>query len=157
MISMLGYLTIMFMGIFWIFRLIVAFTFSMGIDFGIVPLNMNMEIVLLFVTLICMLLVGKRKVTGAIIYLAIYGFYFGTNLYNGIISLTNGMTGMMNYASLFISFVGIVLPLFVLFEMLFDKNRREHPVDKKTDWYYKNKDYDRKYDERADRNNYRTL
>ena len=157
MISMLGYLTRMFMGIFWIFRLIVAFTFSMGIDFGIVPLNMNMEIVLLFITLICMLLVGKRKVTGAIIYLAIYGFYFGTDLYNGIISLTNGMSGMMNYTSLFISFVGIALPLFVLFEMLFDKNRKEHPVDKETDWYYKNKDYDRKYDERADRNNYRTL
>lgn len=157
MMSMIGYLVIMFMGIFWLFRLIIAFTFSMGMDIGIVPLNMNIEILLLFITLICMFLIGKRKVIGAIIYLASYGLYFGIDVYNGVIFILNGTVGMINYTSLFISFIGIVLPLFVLFEILFDKNRREHPVDKKTDWYYKNNQYDRKYDERADRNNYRTL
>lgn len=157
MISMLGYLMIMFMGIFWLFRLVVAFTFSMGIDIGIIPLNMNMEIGLLFIALVCMLLVGKRKLIGAILYLVSYGLYFGLHVYEGVILILNGRSGIMDYTSLFISFIGIVLPLFVLFEMLFDKNRREHPVDKKTDWYYKNDNYDRKYDERADRNNYRTL
>jgi len=30
-------------------------------------------------------------------------------------------------------------------------------VDKQTDWFYKNKEYDRKLDERADKNQYRTL
>ena len=155
--SMLGYLVIMFMGIFWIFRLIVAFTFSLGIDIGIVPLNMSIEIALLFITLLCMLLVGKRKILGAILYVISYGFYFGVDLYNGLVSILNGSPELMDYTGLFISLLGVTLPLFVLFEMLFDKNRREHPVDKKTDWYYKNKDYDRKYDKRADRNNYRTL
>ena len=47
--------------------------------------------------------------------------------------------------------------MFVLFEMLIEKNRMAHPVDKKTDWFYKNEEYDRKLDDRADKNNYRTL
>ena len=38
-----------------------------------------------------------------------------------------------------------------------DKNRKAHPKDKKTDWFYKNEQYDRKLDERADKNNYRTM
>lgn len=157
MMSMLGYLSIMFMGLFWLFRLVIAFTFSMGMDIGIAPLNMNIEIVLLFLTLVCMLLVGKRKMLGAIIYLLSYGAYFGIDVFKGVTAILNGTGGMMDYTSLLISFLGVVLPIVVLFEMLFDKNRREHPVDKKTDWYYNNEQYDRKYDERADRNNYRTL
>lgn len=157
MMSMLGYLSIMFMGLFWLFRLVIAFTFSMGMDIGIAPLNMNIEIVLLFSTLVCMLLVGKRKMLGSIIYLLSYGAYFGIDVFKGVTAILNATGGMMDYASLLISFLGVVLPIVVLFEMLFDKNRREHPVDKKTDWYYNNEQYDRKYDERADRNNYRTL
>jgi len=43
----------------------------------------------------------------------------------------------------------------VLFDLLFDKNRKEHPVDKKTDWFYKNENFDRKLDERADKNHYK--
>ena len=35
-----------------------------------------------------------------------------------------------------------------------DKN---NPKDKKTDWFYTNEQYDRQLDERADKNNYRTL
>ena len=41
--------------------------------------------------------------------------------------------------------------------MLMDKNRTNHPVDKKTDWFYKNEEFDRKLDDRADKNNYRTM
>ena len=40
---------------------------------------------------------------------------------------------------------------------LFDKNRKANPKDKKTDWFYNNKDFDREKDDRADTNNYRTL
>ena len=49
------------------------------------------------------------------------------------------------------------LALAALFDVLLDKNRKAHPTDKKTDWFYKNKDYDRKLDDRADKNNYRTM
>ena len=41
--------------------------------------------------------------------------------------------------------------------MLLDKNRVNNPKDKKTDWFYKGEQYDRQLDERADKNNYRTL
>ena len=44
-----------------------------------------------------------------------------------------------------------------IFDLLLDKNRKAHPKDKKTDWFYKNEQYDRKLDDRADKNNYRTL
>ena len=39
--------------------------------------------------------------------------------------------------------------------MLVDKGRKANPKDKKTDWFFKNSDYDRKYDDRADRNEYK--
>ena len=45
----------------------------------------------------------------------------------------------------------------VLLDLLMDKNRKNHPKDKKTDWFYDNEQFDRKMDERADKNNYRTL
>ena len=39
--------------------------------------------------------------------------------------------------------VAIVLALFVLMDMLVDKGRKANPVDKKTDWYFKNEKYDK--------------
>ena len=51
----------------------------------------------------------------------------------------------------------IIIPIAVLIDLLLDKGRMAHPVDKKTDWFYKNEQFDRKMDDRADKNNYRTL
>ena len=51
----------------------------------------------------------------------------------------------------------MIIPIAVLFDLLADSNRKAHPVNKKTDWFYKNDNYDRKLDDRADKNNYRTL
>ena len=59
--------------------------------------------------------------------------------------------------TMFISLIAIALPSIALFDILLDRNRMKNPVDKKTDWFYKNEQYDRKLDERADKNNYRTL
>ena len=63
MTSMFSYLITMFGGIFWIFRLIIAVTYTMSIDIGIEPLNFNIEVILLFVTLFCMILIVKRNIT----------------------------------------------------------------------------------------------
>ena len=65
--------------------------------------------------------------------------------------------GLNDYTALIISLIGIILPLAVILDLLADKNRKAHPTDKKTDWFYKNEEYDRKLDDRADKNNYRTL
>ena len=64
---------------------------------------------------------------------------------------------MNSYVDLLVALVGIAIPLFAFFDVLLDRNRKAHPTDKKTDWFYKNEEYDRKMDERADRNQYRTL
>ena len=145
------YLFVIFMIMFWVFRIIVAVCFNLGINFIVTPMDLNFEVILLFLTFISLILVVKRSVLGGIIYLIGNGLYFGASIFNAI-SQTQGTSDYMN---IFISFIGIVLPLLVLFDLLLDKNRKAHPVDKKTDWFYKNKDYDRKFDERADRNEYK--
>lgn len=85
--SLASYLLVIFMVMFWIFRIIVAFTTSMGINIGIVPMDMNMEIILLFVTIPSIILVVKRKLIGAILYLISYGAYFGMDLYNTVMGI----------------------------------------------------------------------
>lgn len=153
--SMASYLLLFFMIMFWIFRLVVSFTTSLGIDIGFIPINMNLEIILLFVTLVAIALVGKRMLIGATIYLIAYGGYFGFYLYNIVMGIIEGTTTLTDYSNTLAAFIGVVLPLAVFFNMLIDKNRTNHPVDKKTDWFYKNEEYDRKLDERVDQNQYR--
>lgn len=155
------WILVMFMAMFWVFRIIVAFTYEISMDFGgIVPTNQTMEIILLFVVLLCMILVVKRKIVGALIYLLSYGMYFGTTLINGIKAITQAtynFADVSSYLNTFIALIGIIIPVAVLFDLLLDKNRKANPKDKKTDWFYNNKDYDRNLDERADKNNYRTM
>ena len=152
------WMLVMFMGMFWVFRVLVAVMPEFGTTLGsFVPLNGQLEIILSFVVLVCMLLVIKRKLLGGILYLAAYGMYFGVDLFNNMSSIINGTLGAENALNTFVSFLGIVLPIAVLLDLLVDKGRKINPTDKKTDWFYKNEQYDRKYDERADKNNYRTL
>lgn len=148
------YLFVMLMAMFWVFRIVVAFCYNLGIEFITKPMDLNFEIVLLFLTLVAMILVIKRSVLGGVIYLIGNGLYFGTFIYNLIPVINSGAT-IQNYMDLMFAAIGIVLPLLVLFDLLLDRNRKVHPVDKKTDWFYKNKDYDRNFDERADRNEYK--
>ncbi len=155
--SMTSYLLAIFMVMFWVFRIIVAFTTTLGLDIGFAPMNITVEIILLFVTIPCVVLVVKRKLLGGILYLISYGAYFGVDFYNIVIGIISGSTTLVEYSRAIVSFIGIVIPIAVFFNLLIDKNRMAHPVDKKTDWFYKNEEYDRKLDERADKNQYRNL
>ena len=153
-----SWLICFFMIMYWAFRVVVAITGSMGVDFVVKPIDNNIEIILLFVVLICIPFIFKRKLIGAIIYLLSYGYYFGRGLYTNVMQMINGETLSMDvYTNMFFSLIAVAIPIFASFDILLDKNRQKNPVDKKTDWFYKNKDYDRKLDERADKNNYRTL
>lgn len=67
--KMTTYLFVIFMGMFWVFRIIVAFCYNLGINFPVMPIDLTYEIVLLFLTLVAMVLVVKRSMFGAIIYL----------------------------------------------------------------------------------------
>ena len=149
-----------FMVMFWAFRVLVTLMAELHQDFGgIVPLNKTLEIILLFVVLVCIVLVVKRKMVGALIYLLSYGMYFGTDILKNINTIieAEGQLPATTFMNLFVSFIGIILPIAVLLDMLVDRNRKNNPKDKKTDWFYKNEKFDRQLDDRADKNNYRTL
>lgn len=153
------YLLVMFMVIFWILRIIVTILSQLGKSFmGMVPMNETFEIVILFLTLLCLILVVKRKIVGSLLYLTLHAIYFGGDITNKLnIMVSNEPLTIEQSTQLFFSMIGIILPLAVLIDLLLDKNRKNNPKDKKTDWFYKNEEFDRKLDDRADKNNYRTM
>ena len=153
------YLLVMFMIIFWILRIIITLASQLGNNFmGIVPMNETFEIIIIFATLVCLVLVIKRKLFGSLLYIVLHAIYFGGDVTNKINMLANNQQLTLAQGTEFIfSMIGIILPLVVLLDMLLDKNRKNNPSDKKTDWFYQNEQFDRKLDDRADKNNYRTM
>ena len=145
----------MFMIMYWGFRVVVAYQAANYADFFVKPINLTIEIILLFVTVVCIVLVFKRKLIGGIIYFLSYLAYFGTDLIQTVIPVFSGEAVELEAMSAFTSFLGIILAFAVLLDLAVDKGRK--PKDKKTDWFYTNKEYDRQFDDRADRNNYKTL
>ena len=143
--------------VFWVLRIIATYTESMAIDFMVKPIDINMEIIMIFVALLSFILIAKRKLLGAVIYNIGYLGYFGVNFFNNIISMVNEGKMINDYVTVLFSLIGVALPVFTLLDLLLDKNRQAHPKDWKTDWFYGNKKYDVEKDDRADKNNYRTL
>ena len=156
-----SYLLVAFMIMFWGFRVIVAVCAQLNWSFGgFEPINLQLEIILLFVFLICLVLVIKRKIAGGLIYLLSYGLYCLTDITENAAKLLNPTEGqpiLTVYSNLMVSIIALILAVAVLMDLLMDKNRKAHPKDKKTDWFYTNEQFDREFDERADKNNYRTL
>ncbi len=155
--SLYSWFLVILMIIFWIFRIVIAFTASLDADIGIEPIDLNIEIILLFVTLVSIIFVIKRKIFGGILYLISYSGYFGIYLFRIFPSIIEGTAIINEYIKVFFSFIGMLLSILILFDILLDKKRKLNPKDKKTDWFYKNKEFDRNIDERADKNNYRIL
>lgn len=155
MTSLFSYLITMIGGIFWLLRLVIAITYTMSVDIGIEPINFNIEIILLFVTLFCMIFIIKRNIIGALVYFVAYGWYFGQDLYNGIVNINNGQTALVDYVSLALSLVGVIIPFLTVLDIFLNKERKGSTKDAKTDWFYTNEEYTRKLDERADENQYK--
>lgn len=152
-----SWLIAMFAFMFWGFRLVGTVLSSIGIEFMFTPSNMTMEIVLLFLTFICICFMIKRKLLAAVIYLIAHFMYYGPSFVSHLTQIVDGTIDATQVMGMLFEFFALVLAIAALFDVLLDKNRKAHPTDKKTDWFYKNKAYDRKLDERADKNNYRTL
>lgn len=155
------WLLAMFMVMFWLFRAIVALCTQFSIDLlGLTAYNFNMEVLVAFITLPCIILVVKRKLIGSLFYLAIYGVYFGEHFIANIILLVQGQLPLSIDVSmnLFSDFIAIILAIFVVMDMLVDKGRKVNPSDGKTDWYFKNEKYDEELkarDDREDKNEYK--
>lgn len=152
-----SWLIAMFAFMFWAFRLIGTTLYSIGNEFMFVPTNMAMEVALLFITFICICFMIKRKLLAAVIYLIAHFIYYGPSFAQHFMQLIQNTLPIELYMSTLFELFALGLALAALFDVLLDKNRKAHPTDKKTDWFYKNKDYDRKLDDRADKNNYRTM
>lgn len=155
MTTLFSYLLTFMAIIFWCFRVIVAILFQLKIDFFSVPLNETIEIVVLFATLPCLLLIIKRNIIGAAMYLGIYGAYFGTALYNQLMGIQDNGITVVSASDSIILFIGILIAVLTFFDILLNKHRGNFGADAKTKWFYGNKKYDREFDERADRNQYK--
>lgn len=152
------YLIVMFIIVFWILRIIITLAAQFGGSFlGVVPTNETMEILVLFATLISILLICKRKIIGSIFYLIIQTAYFGMDLVLGINVITNQSLSATQSVEIIFGLVGMILPILALIDTLLDKNRKINPKNSKTDWFYKNEQYDRDTDGREDKNNYRIM
>ena len=155
------WLLAIFMVMFWLFRAIATLCTQFSVDFlGIISYNLNFEIIIIFITLLCIVLVIKRKLVGALLYLLIYGMYFGEHLFMNVVPLLQKQTTLtMDMSMNLISdLVAVALAIFVLLDMLVDKSRKANPIDKKTDWYFKNKKYEEELkarDDREDKNEYK--
>lgn len=155
------WLLAIFMVMFWLFRAVVAVCTQYSIDLlGITAYNLTFEIIIAFVTVLCIILVIKRKLLGSLFYLLIYGMYFGEHLFNNIIPLIQGELQMTPdlVMNLLCDGIAIILAIFVVFDMVVDKGRKVNPIDKKTDWYFKNEKYDEELkarDQREDKNEYK--
>lgn len=152
-----SWLIAIFAFMFWGFRLISTLMYSIGNSFLFEPADITMEIVLLFITFICICFITKRKMWASVIYLVSHLIYYGPIFFTHFMAIVDGSLSINMYMAVLFELIGIALPIAAIFDVLLDRNRKEHPVDKNTDWFYKNKDYDRKLDDRADKNNYRIL
>ena len=152
-----SWLIAMFAFMFWAFRLVGTVMYSLGNDFLFEPTNITMEVALLFITFICICFIIKRSLLASLIYVVSHFVYYIPSFITHITAVMNKTLDMTGYMGVLFEFIAIILPLAALFDVLLDKNRKSHPTDKKTDWFYKNEQFDRKLDERADKNNYRTL
>lgn len=149
MMGIFSYLITMFAAMFWVFRVVVAFTYSMGINFIAVPMNFTIEIIVLFVTLFSFIFIIKRNAIGTLIYFVAYGLYFGTGIYDSITS------GVQDKFALFISCIAVLISTLTLIDILINRDRKSLLRNKKSDWFFKNEQFDREYDDRADKNQYK--
>ena len=160
MVNFSTWLLVIFMVMFWLFRAIVALCTQFSIDLlGLTAYNFNLEVIISFAIFICILLVVKRKLIGSLLYLGIYGVYFGEHFITNILPMIEGQALTLDLSlNLIVDMVAIILGIFVVLDMLVDKARKLNPKDGKTDWYFKNEKYDEELkarDQREDKNEYK--
>ena len=155
-----SWLLVFFIGIFWMFRIAVTLSSQFGGDFGgFIVFDNTLEIGLLFFTLLCLILILKRVIWGGILYFIANCLYFGGYIVNNFFPALLNPEGidMIVLQNSIVGILGIVLALCAIIDIAAQKVTAKHFTDNKTDWYFNNEKYDREMDERADKNQYRTL
>ena len=103
------------------------------------------------------ILISRNKILGSIIFLVSSSIYYGPTLVSQITEIVSGTSNPEMLLEVIISLIGLIIPFCSLVILLLAKKQEKKPVDKKTDFFYKNEAYDRNLDERADKNNYRIM
>lgn len=150
--SMFSYLITMFAVIYWGFRVVVSLMGAMQLDFICQPVNANIEILILFLTIPCIVFIIRRNVIAATLYFGMYAAYFGTIVYQNFTATQS--LDLSGSTELLLNSLGIIIPFLVFCDVMIQKSGIV-PQNKGTDWYYENEKYDREFDERADRNQYK--
>ena len=152
---MFGYIITTFAAIFWVFRVVITLIYTSESTFSIIPLNMTFEIVVLFITFACIILIAKRKMLGAVVYLIAHCAYFGVDAYQNLRTIIESTPTPAAYISLFISFIAVIIPVLAIMDIGLSSGKKGSGKNRKTDWFYGTTDYDRKFDDRADKNQYK--
>ena len=149
--ELISYMVNMFAIMFWLFRVYVALMVSSGSEIQFTTPGLELEITVIFITLISIFMIFKRNLIFASIYLGTYFAFFtyGIALMNGNISTNKQLLNAM------VMIAGIIIALLNFLDVMFNKNRKGSTKDNKTDWFYATDKYEREYDERADRNQYK--
>ena len=152
---MFSYL-ISFSGIgYWLFRVIVCVMSTNNEEFFTAPINLPLEIALLFFSLICFVMIFKRSTLGGALFFASYTIYFGTALFEAVQTFKDSGQITLSVTTYLVYALGIIIPFLNFLDCWLMKSRKLFSGSGNTDWYYKNSEYDRKMDESADRNQYR--
>ena len=149
------YLIISFTALLFIFRLVVVITTVLGIKFSVVSFSVVGELILLVLTLLSLVLMVKVKFLGALIFLVSSLMYYVPNLIDSFKNFSEVTSTLEGNIQLVSSVIAVIIPTFAFFIILVTKKQQINPVNKKTDFFYKNENYDRNLDDRADKNNYR--
>ena len=154
--SLYSYFITVMAVMYWIFRIVVSLTGAMEMEFICQPLDSNIEIAILFLSVPCFLFIIRRNLAGSFLYFGIHALYFGPILYNSLFGMPAEAETLAfaDLSSIIATILGIVIPFLVFVDIAFEKTGIK-PKDRNTDWYYGNKKYDREFDERADRNQYK--
>ena len=149
--ELISYMVNMFAIMFWLFRVYVALMISGGSEIPFTTPGIEMEIAVIFITLISIFMIFRRNLIFASIYLGTYFAFFtyGIALMYGNISTNTQLLNAM------LMILGILIALLNFLDVMFNKNRKGSTKDNKTDWFYATDKYEREFDERADRNQYK--
>ena len=149
--ELLSYMVNMFAIMFWLFRVYVALMVSSGSEIQFTTPGLELEITVIFITLISIFMIFKRNLIFASIYLGTYFAFFtyGIALMNGNISTNTQLLNAM------LMILGVLIALLNFLDVMFNKNRKGSTKDNRTDWFYATDKYEREFDERADRNQYK--
>lgn len=86
--SLFSYLIVIMAVIYWGFRVVVSLLYAMGQEFICQPLNANLEIAILFLTIPSIIFIIRRNVVAATLYFGMYAAYFGTILLNSFANVS---------------------------------------------------------------------